>query len=72
MKKGHDLTWSQMVMAANAPVLYRAGLLEGRTDLGVMATGQVVGLIDDLPSCRELIDRIMAEAADVLRRLGAT
>jgi NAD(P)H-dependent flavin oxidoreductase YrpB (nitropropane dioxygenase family) len=72
MKKGHDLTWSQMVMAANAPVLYRAGLLEGRTDLGVMATGPVVGLIDDLPSCRELIDRIMAEAADVLRRLGAT
>ena len=37
-------------------------MVEGRTDVGVMATGQVVGLIDDLPSCQELIDRIMAEA----------
>ncbi|GIH68095.1 NAD(P)H-dependent flavin oxidoreductase [Sphaerimonospora thailandensis] len=71
MKKSRDLTWSQVVMAANAPMLYRAALLEGRPDIGVMATGQVVGLIDDLPSCRELIDRIMAEAEDVLRRLGA-
>ncbi|MEV0810451.1 nitronate monooxygenase [Micromonospora sp. NPDC050200] len=71
MKKGHELTWSQVVMAANAPMLYRAALLEGRTDVGIMATGQVVGLIDDLPSCQELIDRIVAEAAEVLRRLGA-
>jgi len=29
----------------------------------------VVGLIDDLPSCAELIDRIMAEASDTLTRL---
>ena len=70
MKKSRELTWSQVVMAANAPMLYRAALLEGRTDVGVMATGQVVGLIDDLPSCQELIDRIMAEATDILRRLG--
>lgn len=70
MKKSRELTWSQVVMAANAPMLYRAALLEGRTDVGVMATGQVVGLIDDLPSCQELIDRIVAEATDILRRLG--
>ncbi|RIJ76824.1 nitronate monooxygenase [Nakamurella silvestris] len=71
MKKDHGLSWSQVVMAANAPMLYRSALLEGRTDTGVMATGQVVGLIDDLPSCQELIDRIMAEAAGVLKGLGA-
>jgi NAD(P)H-dependent flavin oxidoreductase YrpB (nitropropane dioxygenase family) len=71
MRKSRELTWSQVVMAANAPMLYRAALLEGRTDVGVMATGQVVGLIDDLPSCQELIDRIIAEATEVLRRLGA-
>jgi NAD(P)H-dependent flavin oxidoreductase YrpB (nitropropane dioxygenase family) len=34
-----------------------------------MASGQVVGLIDDLPSCAEIIDRIMAEAEKVLGRL---
>jgi NAD(P)H-dependent flavin oxidoreductase YrpB (nitropropane dioxygenase family) len=34
-----------------------------------MASGQVVGLIDDLPSVQELLDRIMKEAEDVLGRL---
>jgi NAD(P)H-dependent flavin oxidoreductase YrpB (nitropropane dioxygenase family) len=72
MRKAHGLTWSQVVMAANAPVLYRSALLEGRADVGVMATGQVVGLIDDLPGCAELIERITAQAADVLDRWGGS
>ena len=38
--------------------------------LGVMASGQVVGLIEDLPSCAELIERIMAEAETTLKRLA--
>jgi NAD(P)H-dependent flavin oxidoreductase YrpB (nitropropane dioxygenase family) len=70
MKKDHNLRWTQVIMAANAPVLYRSVLLDGRTDIGVSASGQVVGLIDDLPSCQELIERIVAEASDVLARLG--
>jgi NAD(P)H-dependent flavin oxidoreductase YrpB (nitropropane dioxygenase family) len=69
MKKSHDLRWRQVFMAANAPMLYRAALVHGRSDIGIMATGQVVGLIDDLPSCAELIDRIMRDADAVLRRL---
>ncbi|MGJ3508339.1 NAD(P)H-dependent flavin oxidoreductase [Enemella sp. A6] len=72
MKKNQGLTWSQVVMAANAPMLYRAALLEGRTDMGVMATGQVVGLIDDVPSVDELITRIMREADETLNRLVPT
>ncbi|HEY6790155.1 MAG TPA: nitronate monooxygenase [Trebonia sp.] len=70
MKKHHDLRWTQVIMAANAPVLYRSVLLEGRTDIGVSASGQVVGLIDDIPSCAELIDRIVAQATEVLGRLS--
>jgi NAD(P)H-dependent flavin oxidoreductase YrpB (nitropropane dioxygenase family) len=35
-----------------------------------MASGQVAGLIEDLPSCQELITRIMAEAEDTLKRLA--
>ncbi len=35
-----------------------------------MSAGQVTGLIDDLPSCAELIEAIMAEAALGLGRLG--
>jgi NAD(P)H-dependent flavin oxidoreductase YrpB (nitropropane dioxygenase family) len=70
MRKEGDLRWTQVIMAANAPVLYRAVLLEGKTDLGVSASGQVVGLIDDIPSCAELIDRIIAQAGEVLGRLS--
>jgi NAD(P)H-dependent flavin oxidoreductase YrpB (nitropropane dioxygenase family) len=69
MKRSHELSWSQVLMAANAPMLYRAGLHEGREDVGITASGQVVGLIEDIPSCEELIDRIVAEAAATLRRL---
>jgi NAD(P)H-dependent flavin oxidoreductase YrpB (nitropropane dioxygenase family) len=71
MRKGQELSWSQVVMAANAPMLYRTALLDGNPEAGVMATGQVVGMIDDLPSCEELVSRIMREASDVLERLGA-
>ncbi|XVA01924.1 NAD(P)H-dependent flavin oxidoreductase [Prescottella equi] len=70
MKKSHELGWRQVVMAANAPMLYRSALVDGNADIGVMATGQVVGLIDDVPSCAELIDRIAHEAESVLDRLG--
>ncbi len=70
MRHDSDLSWSQVLMAANTPMLLRAAMVDGRPDLGVMASGQVVGLIDDLPSCAELIGRIMTEAADCLARLG--
>lgn len=66
MKHGKNLTWSQTLLAANTPMLLRASMVEGRTDLGVMASGQVAGLIEDLPSCEELITRVMTEAAHVL------
>jgi NAD(P)H-dependent flavin oxidoreductase YrpB (nitropropane dioxygenase family) len=58
-----------VLMAANTPMLLKAAMVDGRPDLGVMAAGQVVGVIDDVPSCADLIDRIMAEAVQVLTRL---
>ncbi|WP_051735642.1 NAD(P)H-dependent flavin oxidoreductase [Streptomyces sp. NRRL B-3229] len=69
MKHGKDLTWSQVLLAANTPMLLKAAMVDGRTDLGVMAAGQVAGLIDDLPSCAELVESIMAEALTTLKRL---
>ncbi|MFD7631356.1 NAD(P)H-dependent flavin oxidoreductase [Streptomyces sp. NPDC059851] len=69
MKHGRDLSWSQVLLAANTPVLLKASMVEGRTDLGVMASGQVAGVIEDLPSCAELVGRVMAEAESVLARL---
>ncbi|MGC5568338.1 NAD(P)H-dependent flavin oxidoreductase [Streptomyces sp. FR-108] len=69
MKHGKDLTWSQVLLAANTPMLLRASMVEGRTDLGVMASGQVAGVIDDLPSCADLVERVMGEARRTLRAL---
>ena len=40
------------------------------TDAGVLASGQVAGVIDDLPTCEELIDRIVLRAVDEIRRSG--
>ena len=47
MRHGKELTWSQVVMAANTPMLLKAGLVEGNTDAGVLASGQVAGILDD-------------------------
>jgi NAD(P)H-dependent flavin oxidoreductase YrpB (nitropropane dioxygenase family) len=65
------LTWAQVLMAANTPVLLRAAMVDGRTDLGLMSSGQVAGLIEDLPSCAELIEAIMTEAETCLDALAA-
>ncbi|MEU8698191.1 nitronate monooxygenase [Streptomyces sp. NPDC048680] len=69
MRHGKELTWSQVLLAANTPMLLKASLVEGRTDIGVMASGQVAGLIEDLPSCAELVERIMNEASAALKSL---
>ncbi len=71
MRHGKDLTWSQVLMAANTPMLLKAGLVDGSTDAGVLASGQVTGIIDDLPSCAHLIDGIVAEAVKHLQAATA-
>ena len=36
-------------------------------EAGAWSCGMVVGLINDIPTCKELIDRIMKEAEDIIR-----
>jgi NAD(P)H-dependent flavin oxidoreductase YrpB (nitropropane dioxygenase family) len=67
MRHGKELTWSQVLMAANTPMLLRAGLVEGNTEAGVLASGQVAGILDDLPSCAELIESIVTDAVKHLQ-----
>jgi NAD(P)H-dependent flavin oxidoreductase YrpB (nitropropane dioxygenase family) len=71
MRKSQELTWAQTLMAANTPMLLHASMVKGDLRSGVMAGGQVAGLLDDLPSCKELIDRIVREAEETLARLGS-
>ena len=47
--------------------VYPRVMQDGDLDAGAWSCGMVVGLIRDVPSCRELIDRIMAEAETIIR-----
>jgi len=70
MRRGGELSLAQVLMAANTPMLLRAAMVDGRPDLGLMSSGQVAGLIEDLPSCAELITRVMADAEARLAALA--
>jgi NAD(P)H-dependent flavin oxidoreductase YrpB (nitropropane dioxygenase family) len=71
MRRNQGLPWSQVAMAANAPMLIKAALVDGKPEAGVLPTGQVTGVIDELPTVAELLDRITTEAAATLKRLEA-
>ena len=71
MKEGNELSWAQVVMAANAPMMTKAALVDGHPDLGILPTGQVVGVIEELPSVADIIGGIISEANATLERLTA-
>jgi len=71
MKQNQELTWAQLAMAANAPMLTKASMVDGRVEAGILPTGQIAGVIDEIPTVAELLERIMAEARATLDRLGA-
>ena len=47
--------------------LYPRIMLEGQMEIGAWSCGMVAGLIHDIPTCKELIDRIMADAEVLIR-----
>ena len=70
MKKRMDMPWAEVIMAGNTPILTKATLVDGELDAGILPTGQVVGVIDDLPTAAEVVTRIIAEAETTLDRLA--
>ena len=46
--------------------VYPKIMLEGEMDAGAWSCGMVAGLIHDIPTCKELIDRIMADAHQII------
>ena len=49
----------------------KVALREGKLDEGVVSAGMVIGLIDDIPTCAELLERIVAECRESLRKATA-
>jgi nitronate monooxygenase len=63
-KKGADLQFSDIIEQVAG--VYPKIMLEGDMDIGAWSCGMVAGLINDIPTCQELIDRIMAEADEII------
>ena len=48
--------------------VYPRIMLEGDMDAGAWSCGMVAGLIHDIPTCKELIDRIMRDSEAIIRQ----
>src|SRR3990170_3748052 len=66
LRSHEKLSRAQVLMAANAPILARKAMLEGDPVRGYLPSGTVAGVLDDRPSCAELVARIMDEAERTL------
>jgi nitronate monooxygenase len=55
-------------IAAEVAGVYPRVMLDGDMDAGAWSCGMVAGLIDDIPTCQELIDRVMQEAESLIRQ----
>jgi NAD(P)H-dependent flavin oxidoreductase YrpB (nitropropane dioxygenase family) len=69
MHREGGLSWAQVAMAANAPMLTRLAMVEGRLEAGILPTGQVTGMLDSLPTVSEVVQGIVAEAKATLASL---
>ncbi len=63
--RGSDLHFDDI--ASEVVGVYPRVMLEGQADSGPWSCGMVAGLINDIPTCQELIDRIMTEADGIIR-----
>jgi NAD(P)H-dependent flavin oxidoreductase YrpB (nitropropane dioxygenase family) len=70
MRREDGLTLAQAIMSANAPMIIQRAMVEGAPAAGVLPSGQVAGVIDDLPTVARLIARIVLEAEECLGELA--
>jgi NAD(P)H-dependent flavin oxidoreductase YrpB (nitropropane dioxygenase family) len=71
MRRHERLTRTQMLMAANAPILAKRAMQDGDPVGGYLPSGSVAGVIEDRPSCDELVRRIVEEAERTLKALAS-
>ena len=65
-KLGDDLKFEDIIEEVAG--VYPRIMTEGDMDAGAWSCGMVAGLINDIPTCKELIDGIMAEAEVLIRQ----
>ena len=64
-----DMTLGQTMMAGNAPMIIQQAMIHGRPQDGVLPSGQVAGIINDLPGCEAMIRQMIEEAQASLARV---
>jgi nitronate monooxygenase len=64
-KLGDDLKFEDIIEEVAG--VYPRIMTEGDMDAGAWSCGMVAGLINDIPTCKELIDSIMTEAEEIIR-----
>jgi NAD(P)H-dependent flavin oxidoreductase YrpB (nitropropane dioxygenase family) len=70
MARDDDMTPAQAIMSANAPMIIQKAMVDGEPARGVLPSGQVAGVIDELLSCEDLINSIVTEAEQRLALLA--
>ncbi len=68
-EKGDSLKFEDIIEQVAG--VYPRIMMNGDMDAGAWSCGMVAGLIYDIPTCQELIDRIMREAEEILARMNA-
>ncbi|MFT4768283.1 MAG: NAD(P)H-dependent flavin oxidoreductase YrpB (nitropropane dioxygenase family) [Glaciecola sp.] len=64
--RGKELEFGDI--AAEVAGVYPRVMMDGEVDCGAWSCGMVAGLINDIPTCEELISRIMADAEQMIRQ----
>jgi len=64
-EKGADLQFSDIIEQVAG--VYPRIMMEGDMEAGAWSCGMVAGLINDIPTCKQLIDRIMRQAEQIIR-----
>ncbi len=65
-EKGDKVSFADI--AAEVAGVYPKVMIDGQMDAGGWSCGQVAGLIHDIPTVKELIDRIMSEAEEIIAK----
>ncbi len=70
MSRDDEMTAAQAIMSANAPMIIQKAMVDGDPAHGVLPSGQVAGVINELLSCENLIRSIVTEAEQRLTLLS--
>ena len=70
MSRDDDMSPAQAIMSANAPMIIQKAMVDGYPNEGVLPSGQVAGVIDEILSVEDIVSGIVAEAEARLTSLA--